>query len=297
MRQLVKSVVEIGATASGLTAALRRLRRDRTAILSFHNVVPDHEAGRGDASLHLPLSRFMQHVERLQRTHRVVGLEAALSEAAVEPRPRSVITFDDAYSGAIRLALPELRRRGLPATVFVAPGLLGEAGVWWDELGEAGRLDLGTRHTAMNTHKGRLHAVRRWAFPGGDAPGLPPTYGIATEDELREACGDGITVGGHAWAHACLPSLEAADLRDDLARTLAWMKMFQGPTTPWLALPYGEGTAEIGRVAAEVGFRGVLEIRGGLAPADYDPGSVPRINVPAGVSPRGLELRTSGVLS
>lgn len=295
MRRVIKTAVETGATTTGLAAAMRRLRRDRVAILSFHNVVADAEAGRGDTSLHLPLSRFIQHVERLCQTHDVVDLETALASAS-RGRPRAAITFDDAYRGAVRLGLPELRRRGLPATVFVAPALLGESSLWWDELGDVQRLDDATRTKAMTTHQGRLPAVREWAFGRGARPVLPEDYGIASREELGAACGGTISVGAHSWEHACLPALTAADLRDDLERTMAWVRAFDGLSITWLALPYGEGTAATARTALEVGFDGVLEIRGGLARVDSQRASVPRINVPAGMSRRGLELRTSGVI-
>jgi hypothetical protein len=32
------------------------------------------------------------------------------------------------------LGIPELVRRGLPATVFVAPALLDQRAFWWDRL-------------------------------------------------------------------------------------------------------------------------------------------------------------------
>src|SRR5690606_40922240 len=87
--------------------------------------VPPEDAGQGDTSLHLPLPRFIQQIERVARTHEIVDLETTLSGPG--HRPRAVLTFDDAYRGAVTLALPELRKRGLPATVFVAPALLGQS--------------------------------------------------------------------------------------------------------------------------------------------------------------------------
>lgn len=298
IRSVLKTAVEMGATLSGATALARLLRPRRVAVLAYHNVVADDDAGRGDASLHMPLSRFLEQVDHVARTHQVVELEAAFADDGSR-RPRAVITFDDAYRGAVTRAFPALRDRGLPATVFVAPGLLGEDGLWWDQLGEAGRLTPETRDHAMTACQGRLARVGKWAFSGPDAPPprLPGDYGVATEDELREHAGAHVTVGAHAWAHACLPTLDGDALRDDLSRTLGWVRAWSGPAVEWLALPYGEGTPAVAALALDLGYRGVLEIRGGLAVRPVNPASVPRINVPAGLSRRGLELRTSGLRS
>ncbi len=292
-RQLAKASLEGALTVTGVAAAARKLRRDHVAILAYHNVVPDHEAGPGDASLHLPLSRFLAQLDALQETHDFVDLPTAIAGGG--DRIRATVTFDDAYRGAVRLALPELRKRGIPATVFVCPGLLDEPGLWWDETAEAGRLTPDARARAMYEHRGELDAVRQWAFGRERPPTLPDTFGVASEAELLDQVRDGIAVGGHAWAHACLPALATDVLRADLDRTLEWLRSYPGPTVPWLALPYGEGTPDVAAAALDVGYEGVLEIRGGLCGFPPDPAAIPRINVPAGLSSRGLVLRASGV--
>ncbi|HSH46168.1 MAG TPA: hypothetical protein VK966_09945, partial [Longimicrobiales bacterium] len=116
----MRGAAETLITGSGLTALARRGARDSVAVLAYHNVVEPEFAGRGDASLHLPLDRFVAQVEWIAATHDVVPLDSVAfpRNGQARGRPRAVITFDDAYRGAVRYALPELERRGLPATVF-----------------------------------------------------------------------------------------------------------------------------------------------------------------------------------
>ncbi|MEJ2219000.1 MAG: polysaccharide deacetylase family protein, partial [Gemmatimonadota bacterium] len=222
MRKLARGVVEITGTVSGLSSMARRVRRDDVAILGYHNIVRPEEAGRGDTSLHMPLPDFVDQIERLARTHRIVDLETALNRTASE-RPLAVITFDDAYRGAVTLGLPELARRGFPAVVFVSPGLLGADSTWWDELAEAGRLSPETRRSALVDLAGRAEAVRARFLDGRAVPRLPRSYGIATVQELREHCGGNVSLGSHAWGHEHLPSLERTDLEANLARTSEWL--------------------------------------------------------------------------
>ncbi len=281
----------------GAPSVARRITRGGVSVLAYHNVVPDGEAGRGDSGLHLPLSRFLEQIERVRRSHEILALEAVAMAQRRSRRPRAVITFDDAYRGAVTLALPELARRAIPATMFVAPAILGEPSLWWDELAEAGRLTPALREHALRGQKGRLEPVRRWAFGAAPRPSLPPSYGVASRQELLEHLGDTVVLGAHGWDHAYLPALERDELRQDLGRALRWLRDCPARCLPWLALPYGAGSPAVTEVAGDLGFEALLEIAGGR----FAPGAgvrvIPRINVPAGLSLRGLELRMSGVIA
>ena len=295
MREGLKAAVEFLGTGLGLANLGRRVTLDRVAVLSYHNVVAPEEAGRGDASLHLPLPLFIKQIDRLCRTHEIVDLDTAASRSPGK-RPRAVITFDDAYRGAVTLAVPELIRRGLPAVVFVAPALLGRTVTWWDALGEAGLLSR-ERESLLRDLRGRNDEILEYAFPERAVPGLPHSYGIATLDEILQHCQGSIRIGSHTWAHEYLPALTPSELHRTLEQASKWLAGYRGARSSWLALPYGAGSADqVGRVALNVGHAGVLRIVGGLWRPDADIAAVPRINVPAGLSSRGVELRTSGVL-
>lgn len=291
----MRTSVEGVAVRSGLTALARTLTPGRTAILAWHNVVDPADAGFGDNSLHLSLPAFISQIEHIARTHDVVPLDEALQNGARGRRPRAVLTFDDAYRGAVTLALPELKRRGLPATVFVAPALLGATSTWWDDLAAAGLLSDEIRNHALHEHAGRAEHVRT-AFLTYAPRLLPSSFGIATEQELRAQTRDGITLGSHSWAHEHLPSLDREELQQNLQRTLQWLENSGLPHTKYLSLPYGATSAEVEEVAMAAGHPAVLLVSGGRArPVTDGPANLPRINIPAGMSVRGLDLRLSGL--
>lgn len=295
LRSILRTSMESAATMSGITTLARRLTPHRTAILAWHNVVHPEEAGLGDSSLHLPLPAFIRQVEHIARTHDVVPLDEALeNNGSSRRRPRAVLTFDDAYRGAVTLALPELRKRGLPATVFTAPALLGKPSTWWDDLAAAGILTDEIRTTALQQHAGRAHEVRA-AFLTSIPRLLPGSYGIATENELRTHTTDGITLGSHSWAHEHLPSLEREELTENLQRTLQWLEASNLPHTKTLSLPYGATSKQVEETAVEAGHPAILLVSGGRAKHDHPASRTPRINIPAGMTVRGLELRLSGL--
>ena len=215
LRSLARGAAEVVITGTGTARIARRLHRSSVAILAYHNVVAPEEAGRGDTSLHLPFPRFADQIARVMKTHDVISLED-LHTAPRGGRPRAVITFDDAYRGAVTLALPELRRLGIPAVMFVSPGMLGTRSTWWDEFGAAGKLSPAVRDDALTRLAGRRDLVSNVEVRAIARGALPASYGIATREELLNACAADIAIGSHAWDHEYLPALNDTALRETL---------------------------------------------------------------------------------
>lgn len=286
-------------------------RTGRTLILAYHNVVPDAEAGQGEASLHLRRSEFARQLELLRQSHEVVSLEDCLEGSDGRGPPRVVITFDDAYRGALTCGLREVEDRGLPATFFVAPGLLGGGRPWWDRMAEqhGGRLEPSVRERAIEELHGDEEAIlgSRGEEPVRDE-GLVRQPRRGTDDDLV-AIGDvedlaraentpGITLGAHGWKHSNLTCARDGALRSELGRPLEWLRGRFDSAVPWLSYPYGRSSERVKRTASASGYRGAVRVSGGWVPRGkgVDPFSVPRVNVPAGLSLDGFRLRVSGLL-
>ncbi|HSU13282.1 polysaccharide deacetylase family protein [Longimicrobium sp.] len=299
LRGAVKRAAERTLTAAGADRIALAMRPAGVLVLAYHNIVPAGESARGDTSLHLPQADFGRQLDALRRTHRIVPLDQAFAPGDGD-RPRAVITFDDACRGALTAGIDELARRGgLPATIFVAPGLLGSA-PWWDELAGPNGLDPAVRAHALDVLGGRAAAVRAWAETAGlRRRALPTHQRIATAEELAAtAARPGITLAPHGWSHASLPALTATALGDELSRPLAWLRDRFGGALPWLAYPYGHASPEVERAAERAGYQGAFRVEGGsfvLAGAAAHPFALPRLTVPAGVSDEGFRLLVSGV--
>jgi peptidoglycan/xylan/chitin deacetylase (PgdA/CDA1 family) len=299
LKTIVKQVTERALIASGIAAIARRSTRAGTLIVAYHNVVPDGHDLRGDSSLHLPQRRFASQLDALGRLGDVVGLETIDGEASSE-RPRFVVTFDDAYTGALTAGVEELRRRGMPATVFVAPGLLGLT-PWWDLLANAttGAIDESARNHALTVLAGRRDAVIQWAGARVATGGADHTPVIATREQLRDALTyDGLTAGSHTWSHPNLTALTQADLKGELRSSAEWLRAeFPTRYIPWLTYPYGLTSAAVEQSARSAGYVGALRVDGGWMNHRNasDRFALPRLNVPRGVSEAGFTLRLSGI--
>ena len=162
-----RRLVEASLIWCGVDRWAARSRRGRCLVLAYHNIVPDDAAVVGDRSLHLPRHRFAQQLDALVESCDVIPLTAVLSERSPDARPAVAITFDDAYQGALTLGARELRARRLPATMFVAPGLLGGHTFWWDALAGPDGLSAALRDHVLVALRGDGDATRAWAVRSG----------------------------------------------------------------------------------------------------------------------------------
>lgn len=299
MRRELKRLAERTLVRSGAERFARRNRRDRTLILAYHNVLPDGEPRSGNSNLHLPQQEFARQLDILAETHEVVPIEAILGESSPSGRPRVVITFDDAYQGALTAGVDELVRRGMPATVFVAPGLVASV-PWWDMLADRtdGVVPDETQRTALEELGGNTEAVLRWdkMNSGGSRP-MERLPRIGTETELANAASsNGITLGSHSWSHPNLCTLTGTGLDTELIRPLQWLRSRFASVVPWLSFPYGLYSDPVQKAAAKAGYRGALRIDGGWVPrSSRSAYAFPRVNIPFGLSIDGFRLRLAGL--
>ncbi|HEX6134056.1 MAG TPA: polysaccharide deacetylase family protein [Longimicrobiales bacterium] len=304
MRQRVKAATERVLTASGVAALARRRHAGRALILAYHNIVPEGEAVAGDASLHLPQRRFADQLDVLGRIADVVPLTDVLAEArGAARRPRVALTFDDATQGMITAGVDELARRGLPATVFVPPAFVGGRSFWWDAIAKAldGSLADDMRTHALAKLAGRDDSVRAWAQEQRLVLREVPLHQTcAAESQLRAAAARDITFGSHTWSHPNLSALAPAELREELERPLQWLIDTIGSAVPWIAYPYGLYDEEVVVAARAAGYEAGLRVEGGWVPHPLEHPmqyEIPRLNIPAGLSLHGFELRVSGAIS
>ncbi len=301
MNRRLKHAAETAIVASGVPRLTRRARRARVLVLAYHNVVPTGETVDGDWNLHLPQQEFARQLDTIRRTHDVVSLASIFDPPPRRARPRVVITFDDAYAGALDAGLRELSRREMPSTIFVAPGLLGHV-TWWDALARPGRAGLpdSVRSHALEQLAGKGDGVVAWAKTSGNFPGdLNRRPRVARMEELKHAVAmPDVTLGSHTWSHPNLRALPSSEVVEELSSSLQWLRAwFPDATIPWLSYPYGFWSESVCLAAEEAGYVAAVRVEGGWVAADGAdaPFQIPRLNVPFGMSVNGLALRLAGI--
>lgn len=298
---MVRSVAErVIGTRAMVRAALRR-RPGQAFILAWHNIVPRGERPAGERSLHTDQAVFAEQLDVIADLLPVVRLRDLLEGTSHRHSPVAVLTFDDAYLGAIEAGGEELVRRGLPATVFVAPAFLGGRSFWWDAFAdpETGELPVGLRDRALAEWAGAEDRVRAGMAQLGRVPREPPAHAraVSVSGLLDAKAGGVFELGAHTWSHPNLAALDAESRAMEIRRCMTWLHEHTPDVVPALALPYGLG-GEYASDAEAAGLAAVMRIEGGWAapePAGFQ--VLPRFNVPRGLTPGGLRLRLAGLLT
>jgi peptidoglycan/xylan/chitin deacetylase (PgdA/CDA1 family) len=98
-------------------------------IICYHRVVEDFSRSALTAipSMLISASMLERHIDWLARQFKIVSLDEIGMHLAKGRfnRPPAAITFDDGYADVYHNALPLLKRKGVPAAVFVVTDLVG----------------------------------------------------------------------------------------------------------------------------------------------------------------------------
>ena len=124
---------QVQRAASAIGGALRRRSR-RGVVLLYHRVAgPRFDPQLLDVS---PQNFDAQMRILAQRTEPLALREFELRRRAGTLPARAVaVTFDDGYVNNLHVAVPLLNVHGIPATVFVAAGMIGTGReFWWDDI-------------------------------------------------------------------------------------------------------------------------------------------------------------------
>lgn len=217
----------------------------RPTILMYHAI--DHPRAPAEATLCCTPERFAGQIAMLLDAGATfVGLDQALAcargEAPDAPDRVVAITIDDGFACAHAHALPILARFGVPATVFVVAGLIGQPAAW---LADA-----------------RL-----------------PVRPILSAPQLRELAAQGVTIGSHTMRHAsldaCPDDVLAAELRDSRQR----LEDLLAAPVGTFAYPYGRHDRRVRDAVARAGYALACTTVAGRVRRDTDPLLLPRVSI------------------
>ncbi len=289
------------------TAASALAGRGRGAsllVLIFHRVLPEPDPVLPDEP---DAARFTAIVELIRGCFTPLPLREAvarLREGTLPPRA-ACITFDDGYANNCEIARPILVERGVPATVFVAPGFLDGGRMFNDTVIETVRrapADFDLRGLGLGRHALTDARARRSTIEAlleqlkylpieerlqriadvADAAGVQlPDDLMMTRAQVRTLHLAGIEIGAHTVDHPIL-----ASVADDVAETQIRASRRQleemiGAPVRSFAYPNGKPhrdyLAKHVAMARAAGFELALSTAWGSATAQSDPFQVPRV--------------------
>ncbi len=288
--------------ASQLAKIVRALSRSRGVIFTLHRVLPEPPA---DFSPNAILQVTPQFLDFVILRLRELGLELVSMDEAVRriESPEAgaefaVFTFDDAYRDNLLHALPILRRRKCPFTLYVPSGFVDGVGqVWWqaleDIIAQQDAIALADKNGELHYHdtkslsqKQQLYSTlytRMRAVPEQERvkfmAELGEQYGLPMQNHCRDLImGWGelktfveeplCTIGAHTVHHYELAKLDRAQARQEIEQCTGVLRAQFGIDVRHLSYPIG-GRASAGprefELAAELGMKtGVTTRAGGL---------------------------------
>lgn len=279
--------------------------RARLSILIFHRVVSIPDPLFEDVP---DAGRFEQVMRWVMQWFNVLPLAEAAERLAAGGLPARplVVTFDDGYADNEEVALPILKRLGLPATFFVSTAYLDAGGLMWnDALIEAirncaadsidlsraglGAYRLGSareRRAVIDTlitsamHLPPSERTDRVAAVIDAAAGSSTAQLMMTSDQVRRLHAAGMTIGGHTVSHPILSRLEPKLARREIADGKARLEEVIGERIATFAYPNGYPARDYGAehvsMVQSCGFKTAVSTAWGAARAGSDPWQLPR---------------------
>jgi peptidoglycan/xylan/chitin deacetylase (PgdA/CDA1 family) len=276
----------IAAVHGHRLGALLARRRVRPLVLCYHRVVDDFATAARTEIPSMLTSRdmFERHLDWLGRHFRFAGLdeigEHLLSGEPFDD-PVAAITFDDGYRDVYEQAFPVLKRKGIPAAIFVVNDLVGRSSwqhhdrlyrfvtkaftAWKDphrqlralfrDLDIPGDVRLGPPK-AMATpltmvaallpglslvEVGRVLEGLESAVGNGFGP-APPTVTWPMLAEMRRA---GWVIGSHSATHPSLPAESPATVAEEVERSKWELERHLGQPIEHFAYPGGHFTRSV----------------------------------------------------
>jgi peptidoglycan/xylan/chitin deacetylase (PgdA/CDA1 family) len=167
-----------------------RSPKHRCVVLAYHSV---------SAKQRLVFAEQMEIVARMGK-----GIHADVNTLPEQGGRYVAITFDDGLEDIIENALPELKRRGLPSTVFVISDMLGRQ--------------------------------RTWEHLGGEDTS---DVKVMSLEQLLALPSELVRIGSHSMTHAFLPKLEKEKVQQEVSESRAQLEKILKCEIKLFSLPYG----------------------------------------------------------
>jgi peptidoglycan/xylan/chitin deacetylase (PgdA/CDA1 family) len=222
---------------------------------------------------------FEAQLRWLKFSYRVVPASQLLAATARRRRGQRfpmAITFDDDLASHAGVAMPMLRRVGLPATFFVCGASLeAPFAFWWEQLQSAVDRGLAASSFVAEISVGAsselresrsideaaaiIERMRPWERDAlsqrmRSLVGVDPADAGLRADDIRTLANAGFEIGFHTLRHDALPPLDDDELERALTDGRARLASVVGRELTMIAYPHGRADARVAAAAERAGY-------------------------------------------
>jgi glycosyltransferase involved in cell wall biosynthesis/peptidoglycan/xylan/chitin deacetylase (PgdA/CDA1 family) len=292
--------------------ASRRVCGNGRTVFMFHRILLAGEPCY-EPEMVTRVNLFNEFIEWISEEYSVIPLEALFARRGktTDPkRPECAITFDDGWRDNFVNAFPVLRRKGVPATIFLPLRFIGTKRRFWQE-----RL-----WTCLNSVLQRKDSDELLKLVTSRFPWAPPNRTIYSSypelkqllmtrpdeetldfvqclaesanldsefsdrvfldwEEIREMQAAGISFGSHSMSHALLTNIRPTQAVHEIENSRQELRERLGAEIASLAYPWGASNFILRDIVRKANYDFALSTRQGLIRATTDQWMVPRIAI------------------
>lgn len=248
--RLLKLGVSMGVALSDVVCdrAFTLLGRSSSArrgvVLYYHGISAQHRR------------QFARQMDAVREVSTPVRADAVEAPAA---GPCTAVTFDDGFVSVIENALPELRARRIPCTMFVPTGSLGSGPAW-----------------LSGDHQ--------------DAREL-----VLSREQLRDLSSDDLVfIGSHSVSHPNLSHVDEARALAELQQSKSELEAILATEVATFSFPHGAYDSRTVALARQAGYRRVFSVNPSTASFAADQFLQGRVRVDVTDSPFEVRLKARG---
>ncbi len=218
----------------------------RVTVLMYHRV--GNAENDWEARYAITPQNFAAHMRRLAKSgYQAIHIDALVDwlESGIPlPAKAFLLTFDDGFRGVRDHALPVLEELGWPCTVFLVSDLIGAEDEW-----------------------------TRASNPSGT------TYPLLNAEEIHDMQGRGVSFHSHTRSHASLPTLDDAQLADQLQNSRQALAALLNQKVDYIAYPFGHLDARVETATRAAGYRAAFSTQPGFNRRDVNRFRIRRLDV------------------
>ncbi len=276
----------------------------RLSILIYHRVLPEPDPLFPSE---VDSARFDAQMRHVSRIFNVLPLTEAVArlKSDILPARAACVTFDDGYADNAEIALPILKKHGIPATFFIATGYLNGGIMFNDSVIECIRMtkkesldlpQLGFNELPVQTIAEKRSAVEsilssvKYQEPikrqemvdeiRSRAGVELPRNLMMKDDQVRLLSGSGMEIGGHTVNHPILASVDRETARAEIQDGKDYLEELTGNPVRLFAYPNGKPDRDYlaahAAIVKELGFDAAVSTATGVAHKKSDLFQLPR---------------------
>lgn len=281
--------------------------RRKLLILTYHRVLERHD----DFVDEITMDVFETHVKILSEEFSVLRLDDAAELLSKRRLPPGAvcITFDDGYADNFDIALPVLRKYGVPATFFIASGYLDGGIMWNDVVRESCRrssdssflryLESQGKPGAESTQFARIGLMHemikslkyRGASERDELAGefrselaVVPSDGLMMSSaQVAELATCGMEIGAHTVNHPILKNVSSQEARCEIEESRTHLQNIIGGNVSSFAFPNGRPEVDFDEshlaILRDLGFHAAVTTEFACARYEDDHLELPRLGI------------------